>query len=110
MRRRCISTVWNSLTLMTLLFLAAMFAGCSDPIVADMEAERQGLGLQIEQDLQRYRVGPQLYSRALSPPPAQTADMAAERRALDRMVEQGLWRNLTPLPPSSQTEAFHPAP
>jgi hypothetical protein len=110
MKRHSISTVWRSITLMVMIYLTAMLAGCMDPTVADMEAQREEIGFKIERDLQLYRNGPQLYSRAVTMPVAQPADMEAERRELDRMVQEGLWRNLAPVPPSSQTGTFHPAP
>jgi hypothetical protein len=40
------------LVLLTVSFLAVMLFGCNDPIVADMEAEHQRLGLIVKQNLQ----------------------------------------------------------
>jgi hypothetical protein len=53
------------------LFLAVTLPGCMDPIVSDMEAEHQRLGMIAEQDLQQspfnYHTSSQ--SKALFPAP-----------------------------------------
>jgi hypothetical protein len=93
-----------------MVFLTLTFVGCIDPMVADMEAQRQEVGFNIEQELQRCRMASQTNTRAIPLPPAQSADMAAERRELDNMVERGDWRSLSPVSSASQAELFHPAP
>lgn len=98
------------LTLVIMVFLALTILGCNDPIVADMEAQRQEVGFYIEQELQRSRMASRANTRVVPLPPAQSADMAAERRELDKMVERGDWRSLSPVSSASQAEVFHPAP
>jgi hypothetical protein len=93
-----------------MFFLALSFMGCNDPMVKDMEARRLEVGFFVEQELQRCRNAVQANSHTIPLPPAQAADMDAERRDLDRMVERGDWQSLTPMPPTSQAELFHPAP
>ena len=110
MKRYCNSIMRRLLTLVTMVFLALAFLGCNDPMVADMEAQRQEIGFMVEQELQRCRNASRVTTRADSLPPAQAADMEAERRELDRMVERGEWNSLTPMSPTSQAELFHPAP
>jgi|GEM_PF-2568132 len=97
-------TMRRLLTFMTVIFLAAALLGCSDPMVADVEAERREVTFMAEQELQRCRALVASQSRVL--PPAQAADMESERRDLDRMVEQGRWSTLS----GPRAEAFHPAP
>lgn len=41
------------LTVTSAIMLAISFAGCNDPIVADMEAEHHQLGIIVQQDLQK---------------------------------------------------------
>ena len=101
---------WRFLPFVIMFFLALTFLGCHDPMIADMENERREIGFMVERELQRCRNASQVTSQSVSLPPAQAADMSAERRELDRMVEQGMWRNLSPVPPASQTGTFHPAP
>lgn len=110
MKRYCDVIMRRLLTLVIMIFLALTFLGCSDPMVKDMEAQRQEIGFMVEQELQRCRNASQVTTRAVSLPPAQAADMEAERRELDRRIEQGEWHNLSPLPPTAQAEVFHPAP
>ena len=110
MKRYCDSIVRRFLTLVTLVVLALTFLGCGDPMVSDMESQRQEIGFMVEQELQRCRNACRVTSRAVSLPQAQAADMEAERRELDQMVQRGEWQSLSPMPPASQAEMFHPAP
>ena len=110
MKRYGDSIMRRLLTLVIMTTLALTFLGCTDPMVADMEAQRQEIGFMVEQEFQRCRNAVKAHSRPVSPSPAQAADMEAERRELDRMVERGDWNSLTPMPPTSQAELFHPAP
>ena len=110
MKRYGDSIMRRLLTIVIMLLMALTFLGCNDPMVKEMEAQRQEVGFFIEQELQRCRNAANAVSRPASLPPAQAADMEAERRELDRMVERGDWDRLTPMPPTSQAELFHPAP
>ena len=106
---------WNAIMrrlvpLVMMLCLVCAFLGCSDPMVKDMEAQRQEVGFMVEQELQRCRNACRVSTHAVSLPPAQAADMEAERRELDQMVQRGDWQNLSPMPSTSQAELFHPAP
>ncbi len=42
------------LMLVTMLLLSVTLTGCLDPVVAQMEAEHERLGAQLERDLQQY--------------------------------------------------------
>ena len=74
--RRMMKNKYKSITvkLFTLvmgIFLSVTLFGCKDPIVADMEAEHQRLGIIAKQDLQRnYSTSPtSVQSNALFPAP-----------------------------------------
>jgi hypothetical protein len=53
MKNRHNSITVKLLTLLIGFFLAVTLPGCMDPIVSDMEAEHQRLGMIAEQDLHR---------------------------------------------------------
>lgn len=110
MERYCESIMRRLLTLVTMVFLALTFLGCNDPFVKDMEAQRQEVGFMVEQELQRCRHASRVTWQSIPLPQARAVDMEAERRELDRTVERGDWRSLSPMPPTSQAEVFHPAP
>jgi hypothetical protein len=46
------SLIWRKLLMVVMLFLMAVaLSGCLDPVVAQMEAEHERLGAQLENDI-----------------------------------------------------------
>lgn len=68
------------LTLVTLLFFAFAFPGCSDPGISSLETQNRKFESAVEQDLQHSRNVAQIESGTVSAPSAQAANMKVERR------------------------------